>query len=131
MSANPGLCKQLVGPTQTMPSVLGSPALDAEDLGGPAGHKSEWRRFQHRPTSFARHVDGNNDGTARCDIGAFEFGADEFGAGSATLVDFDGDGVTDIGVYRNGVWFIRRSSDGGMTNVAWGVAQDIPVPGGL
>ena len=24
-------------------------------------------------------------------------------AGSATLVDFDGDGLSDIGVYRNGV----------------------------
>ena len=41
-------------------------------------------------------------------------------AGSATLVDFDGDGLSDIGVYRNGVWFIRRSSDGGMTAVEWG-----------
>ena len=25
---------------------------------------------------FARHVDGNSDGTIRCDIGAFEFGAE-------------------------------------------------------
>ena len=73
---------------------------------------------------FARHVDGNNDGTARCDIGAVEFGA-----GSATLVDFDGDGLSDIGVYRNGVWFIRRSLDGGITAVEWGgLPQDKPVP---
>jgi hypothetical protein len=49
-------------------------------------------------------------------------------AGSATLIDFDGDGLSDIGVYRNGVWFIRRSSDGGMTSVDWGIAHDMPVP---
>jgi hypothetical protein len=43
-------------------------------------------------------------------------------------VDFDGDGRSDITVYRNGAWFILRSSDGGMTSVGWGIAQDIPVP---
>jgi peptidyl-Asp metalloendopeptidase len=42
-------------------------------------------------------------------------------------VDFDGDGRSDITVYRNGAWFILRSSDGGMTSVGWGIAQDIPV----
>ena len=82
----------------------------------PAAGMVQESLLQTDQRGFARHVDGNSDGTARCDIGAFEFGADEFGAGSATLVDFDGDGVTDIGVYRNGVWFIRRSSDGGMTS---------------
>jgi hypothetical protein len=43
-------------------------------------------------------------------------------------VDFDGDGISDIGVYRNGEWFILRSSGVGQI-VAWGGApQDIPVP---
>ncbi|HVH26673.1 MAG TPA: beta-propeller fold lactonase family protein, partial [Vicinamibacterales bacterium] len=44
------------------------------------------------------------------------------------LVDFDGDGRSDIGVYRDGAWFIIRSSDGGGTSVGWGTAGDIPVP---
>jgi hypothetical protein len=74
-------------------------------------------------------VDGNRDGTARCDIGAVEFGS---GAGVTFYsdVDFDGDGRNDIGVYRDGTWFIRRSSDGGTTATPWGgLQQDIPVPG--
>ena len=42
--------------------------------------------------------------------------------------DFDGDGKSDIGVYRNGAWFILNSG-GGNTVVGWGgAAQDIPVP---
>ena len=48
----------------------------------------------------------------------------------AAPFDLDGDGITDIGVYRDGTWFIRRSSDEGLTTIVWGGApQDIPVPG--
>jgi hypothetical protein len=42
--------------------------------------------------------------------------------------DTDGDGKNDIGVYWGGGWFILRSSDGGVTSVGWGIAQDTPVP---
>jgi hypothetical protein len=44
------------------------------------------------------------------------------------LRDYDGDGKADIAVYRNGDWYVHRSSDGGVTSVGWGIAQDIPVP---
>ena len=45
-------------------------------------------------------------------------------------VDFDSDGRSDITVYRDGAWFVLRSSDGGMIFKSWGgAAQDIPVPG--
>jgi hypothetical protein len=48
---------------------------------------------------------------------------------ASTTVDFTGDGISDIGIYRNGTWFIRRSSDGGITTVGWGgLPQDRPVP---
>ena len=43
--------------------------------------------------------------------------------------DYDGDGKADIAVYRDGVWFIIRSSDGGVTATGWGGAlADLPVP---
>jgi hypothetical protein len=47
--------------------------------------------------------------------------------GQATLVDFDGNGEADIGIYRDGSWSIIRSSDGGVTNFGWGGASWIPV----
>src|SRR5262249_17014671 len=51
-------------------------------------------------------------------------------SGEPRPVDFDRDGKSDIAVYRDGVWFVRRSSDGGSQVAGWGgLAQDIPVPG--
>ena len=43
-----------------------------------------------------------------------------------TLADFDGDGNTDVSVYRpsNGRWYIE-----GIGNFKWGYAGDLPVPG--
>ena len=47
--------------------------------------------------------------------------------GQATLVDFDGDGKADIGIYRDGAWSIIRSLDGGVTSFGWGGSSWIPV----
>jgi hypothetical protein len=47
-----------------------------------------------------------------------------------TVGDFDGDGRSDIAIYRNGVWFILRSADSGATVIGFGgLAQDVPTPG--
>jgi hypothetical protein len=58
------------GPTQTHALVAGSPALDAGDPGG--CRDSQGALLTPDQRGFARHVDSNNDGAARCDIGAFE-----------------------------------------------------------
>jgi hypothetical protein len=42
--------------------------------------------------------------------------------------DYDGDGKTDQAVYRDGTWFILRSSDGEVRGTTWGgLPQDVPV----
>src|SRR5262249_53329095 len=42
---------------------------------------------------------------------------------------FDGDGRSDITAYRDGIWYVLRSSDSGVTATEWGgLVQDIPVP---
>jgi N-acetylneuraminic acid mutarotase len=48
--------------------------------------------------------------------------------GRRSRLDYDGDGKTDIGVYRSGTWFVQRSS-AGFAAVQWGGASgDILVP---
>jgi hypothetical protein len=44
-----------------------------------------------------------------------DFTVVKFNSSSIFTADFDGNDISDIGVYRDGIWFIRRSSDGGMT----------------
>jgi len=62
------------GPTETHALIAGSPAIDA---GGPGGCRTNPKTLLlNDQRGFARHVDGNSDGTIRCDIGAFEFGAE-------------------------------------------------------
>jgi hypothetical protein len=41
--------------------------------------------------------------------------------------DHDGDGRADIGVYRDGAWYVQRST-AGFTSVFFGNATDTPVP---
>jgi len=58
------------GSTQTHALVDGSPALDAGDPSGCRDSQGALLGADQR--GFARHIDSNNDGAARCDIGAFE-----------------------------------------------------------
>jgi hypothetical protein len=42
--------------------------------------------------------------------------------------DYDGDGKSDLTVFRNGTWFVLRSSNNAVALLFGGTATDIPVP---
>ena len=68
-------------------------------------------------------------------VGYFEaFGVT--GDDPSVVGDYDGDGKTDLAVYRPGpsvgtanYWFYKRSSDGVIVAVQWGLNGDFPAPG--
>ncbi|MBC7910850.1 MAG: VCBS repeat-containing protein [Pyrinomonadaceae bacterium] len=43
--------------------------------------------------------------------------------------DYDGDGTSDLAVFRHGVWYVLKSSDGSALGLQWGLSGDKPVPG--
>ena len=43
--------------------------------------------------------------------------------------DYDGDGLTDIAVFRSGVWYRINSSNGQVIIDRFGLPGDIPTPG--
>lgn len=49
-------------------------------------------------------------------------------AAPKSRADFDGDGRSDVSVFRSGTWFVQRSTEG-FSGLNWGVAGDAIVPG--
>ncbi|MEJ7702017.1 MAG: VCBS repeat-containing protein [Pyrinomonadaceae bacterium] len=76
----------------------------------------------YRPSNGAWYLLKSRDG----------FSGVSFGAESDKPVpaDFDGDGKADVAVYRpsEGTWYLLRSSDNSFYAIAFGAAEDVPVP---
>src|SRR5215813_5748519 len=107
----------------------------------PTGHVQMYAPNPQQPGSSVSHFDtalspnelmepfytGANHDIART-LELFEDLGWAVAPAGSTDADYDGDGKSDIAIYRSGTWFIRRST-GGVTSVGWGgLPQDMPVP---
>ena len=91
-------------------------------------------------------IQSDYDGDGKTDAGVFRpsnstwylqlsrlgFSASQFGISTDKPVpaDYDGDGRSDLAVFRDGVWYILRSSNGQVLIASFGIAGDVPIPGG-
>jgi len=58
---------------------------------------------------------------------SFSMGVEQAGDIPIRGDDFDGDGFSELAVYRGGTWVYRKSSGNQIINFQWGLAGDIPV----
>jgi len=108
------------GATRTHALRPGSPAIDTGD---PTTFPPTDQRGVTRPQ------DGDGNGNARADIGAYERRLTDFV--QSAFADFDGDGRSDYSTFRpsNNTWFIRRSSNNSFFGIPFGFVDDFKTPG--
>lgn len=109
------------GTTQTHALRFNSPAIDQ---GNSFGINND-QRNSARPFDFPGIA--NAPGGDDSDIGAFESQTND--VSRPTPFDFDGDGKSDVSVYRpsNGVWYLLNSN-AGFSAVQFGISTDKIVP---
>ncbi len=110
------------GATKTHAPLAGSPAINAGSNALAVDQDGNKLRYDQRGACFDRIVGGT------VDIGAFELGAS--GTCKRARFDFDGDGKTDVSVFRpdQSQYFYLRSSDGVDRGFQFGSPSDTPVP---
>ncbi len=108
------------GATRTHALIFGSPAIDTGD---PTTFPATDQRGITRPQ------DGDGTGGARSDIGAYERRLTDVLAHQ--FADFDGDGKTDLSIFRPapGEWWYNKSSNDGNFATQFGASTDKLVPG--
>jgi hypothetical protein len=114
-----GVLRSNGGLTKTLALRPSSPAIDA---GNPAVFPATDQRSLPRP------VDGDGNGEARADIGAYERQPNELIA--PALFDFDGDGRADLSVFRPSeqIWYILGSTNSQLFGGRFGLTSDKLVP---
>ena len=113
------------GPTMTHAPIVGSPAIDKGSGATPpltTDQRGSPRPYDNPSVPNAPGGDGS-------DIGAFERQTTDPGSVRVPF-DFDGDGKTDLSIYRptTGHWWYLRSSDGGNRAVNFGGCPDCLTP---
>jgi CSLREA domain-containing protein len=120
---DPGGPKNNGGTTPTIAIMRDSPAVDKGTDSGLTGLLAT----DQRGTGFNRKRDNplvpNASGGNGVDIGAFE-------SSSSSAFDFDGDGRTDVGIFRpaDASWWINRSTTGVTFAAQFGASTDRIVP---
>ena len=117
-----GLLARNGAQTLTHRLLPGSPAVDrANNVAAPGSGGNACEAADQR--GVPRPLDGNADGTRRCDVGAYELGTETAG-------DVAGDDRSDAGVWipSSGFWFAIPTGGGSAISDQFGGPTDIPVP---
>lgn len=102
--------------------------LTAAQVSSPGDVCAVWRGFAVRGMGFSASI--QNIGTGSNNTVVTEAFDLPLQCRRPTRADFDGDGRTDLSVFRpgEGTWYLNRSN-AGFAAVGWGIASDQPAPG--
>lgn len=117
----------------TMTGIVGSPNVTLQGSSGWGTHEVDISEFAGKTVQVKFHLDSDSSvnfaGVAVDDVKVIA-------TATPPSADFDGDGGTDVSVYRNngedgsdGRWYILNSATSSVTNQLFGLDTDVPVAG--